>query len=470
MYDTIAAIATPYGSGGIGIIRISGTKAFDIASKIFSKSKIKFQRPLNLKSHKVEHGYIFDTRKPQIIDEILLIFMKKPSSYTTEDIIEIQAHCSLLVLRTILDLIILHGARLAEPGEFTKRAFLNQRIDLTQAEAVIDILNAKSTSALKAASHQNLGVLKNQIEVLREKLIIFLTLLEANIDFADEIDPFDSDGFEPDKLEHKKEQNQKIKQIKDIRKECQKLIKDHDDKNFLRNGIKIAICGAPNVGKSSLMNKLLKKEKAIVTKIPGTTRDPIEECLNINGVPFIIVDTAGIHKTKDIVETLGIKKAKEIIQSSDIVLFMKEPGDTFNDKEFLQIVPSNKTIVVVINKIDLNKTIPCLPDKYKDLPIIKISALFNKGIDKLKKKIFDICVGHLFLEDTLIVVNLRHKKALEKAVKALFSLESGLKAQKDESLLSIDAKTCIDELGIIIGKTDSLDILDNIFKNFCVGK
>jgi len=462
MKDTIAAIATPYGSGGIGVIRISGPNAFDIASTLFSKRKIRPEGGANLESHKVYHGYIFDPGNKDIIDEVLLIPMKGPSSYTAEDVVEIQAHSGTIVLRIILDKILSHGARLSEPGEFTKRAFLNQRIDLTQAEAVADIITAKSASALKFAASQNLGVLKNQIRELREKLIHFLSLLEVNIDFPDDVEP-----FEPSQKERGL--------IDDVLEKCRELIKQHEDVCFLKNGIRITICGAPNVGKSSLMNRLLEQDRAIVTAIPGTTRDPIEEGLNIDGIPFVIIDTAGIHQSDNLVEIIGIEKAKDHIAAADLVLFMKEPGTHFTDKEFEKVVPlenqTGKKVIFVINKIDLgNRHLPELSEKYQYIPKVEISALLNKGIKELREKIVATCVADLDMEKLSVIPNLRHKKALEQTVESLISVKTGFAQTLEEDILAIDIKNSIDSLGTITGETASLDILDRIFDNFCIGK
>ncbi len=462
MDDTIAAIATPIGNGGIGVIRISGDKAFDIALKLFSITKLKPEYPPALESHRVYHGYIFDLKTRDVIDEVLLIPMKGPSSYTAQDVIEIQAHAGTIVLRTILDEILSCGARLSEPGEFTKRAFLNGRIDLTQAEAVADIINAKSVNALKFAASQNLGVLKNQINDLREQLIHLLSLIEVNIDFPEDVEYFESSQKEIDLID-------------DIIEKCQKFIKQHDDACFLKDGIRITICGAPNVGKSSLMNRLLEQDRSIVTAVPGTTRDPVEEGLNIDGIPFVITDTAGIHQTDDLVEIIGIEKAKDHISTSDLVLYLKEPGTQFSNKEFEKIVtPENQAYtkaIFVINKIDLEQgDLPELSEKYQHIPKIEISALLNKGIKELKQKIVNICIADLDLEKSSIIPNLRHKKALEEAVESLMSVKAGLKQAMEDEMLAIDIKTCIDCLGTITGETASFDILDNIFSNFCIGK
>ncbi|MBU1193332.1 MAG: tRNA uridine-5-carboxymethylaminomethyl(34) synthesis GTPase MnmE [Proteobacteria bacterium] len=458
MNETIAAIATPFGSGGIGVIRISGSDAFDIASKIFSRSKTSPVGFKNFNSHRVYHGYIFNPTNSDILDEILLIPMKAPASYTAEDIIEIQAHSGTMVLKTILDQVLSLGARLSEPGEFTKRAFLNQRIDLTQAEAVADIINAKSMNALKFASSQNLGALKTQIQALREKLIGFLSVLEANIDFPEDVLAFEASAAD-------------IQMIDGILEQCKDFIKQHDDASFLKEGIRITICGPPNVGKSSLMNRLLGKDRSIVTAIPGTTRDPIEEGLNIDGIPFVIADTAGIHQTDDLVEIIGIEKAKDHIIASDLVLFLKEPGSKFLDAEFEKVIPLGKKTIFVINKLDIeDKPLPKLSEKYKDIPLIKISALLNKGITELKQKIVSVTLSQIDMGTSSVIPNLRHKKALEQTVKSLMAVKKGLKTHQEEELLAMDIKNSIDSLGTITGETASLDILDTIFTNFCIGK
>ncbi|MFH2091622.1 MAG: tRNA uridine-5-carboxymethylaminomethyl(34) synthesis GTPase MnmE [Pseudomonadota bacterium] len=474
MNDTITAIATPFGSGGIGVIRISGPKAFDIASTLFSKTKTRPCGCANLESHRVCHGYVFDQKDNAVIDEVLLIPMKGPSSYTAEDVVEIQAHSGTMVLRRILDKVLGLGARLSEPGEFTKRAFLNGRIDLTQAEAVVDIINAKSVNALKFAASQNLGTLKHDISQLRNQLIDFLSRVEVNIDFPDDVE-----SFEPSRTEKAL--------VTDVLQKCRQFIKQHDDACFLKDGIRVTICGAPNVGKSSLMNRLLQQDRSIVTAVPGTTRDPIEESLNMDGIPFVLSDTAGIHQTDDLVEIIGIEKAKEHINRADIILFMKEAGTQFTEREFQKMVPPPKQspgqagsdasdqwgnrVIFVVNKIDIeDKPLPRLPEKYKDIPRIEISALLNKGIDTLKQKIVSISMAGLDMEQTTVIPNLRHKKALENTVESLEAVQAGLTNRYEAEILAIDIKHSIDSLGTITGETASLDILDTIFNNFCIGK
>ena len=456
--DTIAAIATPLGSGGIGIIRISGPKALSIISKLFGTTKKGPDGGSDFISHQFMHGYIFNSITCIIIDEVLMVYMSSPRSYTTEDVVEIQAHSGSLVMRTILDEVILKGARLAEPGEFTKRAFLNGRIDLTQAEAVADIINAKSIESLKIAASQNIGNLKILINKSRQQLISFLSLIETAIDF-------------PEQTHELITAKQGLNLVKDVLQVCYNSIEQYDNAHFIKDGMKITICGGANVGKSSLMNCLLKKEKSIVTSKPGTTRDIIEENLNINGIPFIISDTAGMHQTNDLVEKIGIEKAKKHIKDSDIILYVKEAGSRIRKQELSNLIPSEKNIIIVINKIDLIKNIPpiYIPEIYKHVSLAKTSALKNQGIDNLIKIIIKMSIKNL-KNTSSVVPNLRHKIALKKAVKFLESAQKGLLTEIIEETLSIDIKNSLDCLGEITGDTIKIDILDNIFKNFCIGK
>ncbi|OQY01696.1 MAG: tRNA uridine-5-carboxymethylaminomethyl(34) synthesis GTPase MnmE [Desulfobacteraceae bacterium 4572_130] len=458
MKDTIAAIATPLGNGGIGIIRISGPNALSIISKLFGTTKKGPEDCSNFTSHQFMHGYIFNSVSCMIIDEVLMVYMSSPRSYTTEDVVEIQAHSGSLVMRTILDQVISKGARLAQPGEFTKRAFLNGRIDLTQAEAVADIINAKSIESLKIAASQNIGNLKILINKSRQQLISFLSLIETAIDF-------------PEQTHELITAKQGLNLVKDVLQVCYNGIEQYDNAHFIKDGVKITICGPPNVGKSSLMNCLLKKEKSIVTSEPGTTRDVIEENLNINGIPFIISDTAGMHQTNDLVEKIGIEKAKKHIKDSDIIIYVKEVDSKIRKQELSNLIPFEKNIIIAINKIDLIKDIPSIgiPKIYQHIPFVKISALKNQGIDNLVKIIIKMSMKD-FKNTSSVVPNLRHKTALKKAVKFFESAKNGLLTEIIEETLSIDIKNGLDCLGEITGNTIKIDILDNIFKNFCIGK
>ncbi|HSL62185.1 MAG TPA: tRNA uridine-5-carboxymethylaminomethyl(34) synthesis GTPase MnmE [Desulfotignum sp.] len=466
MNDTIAAIATPYGSGGIGVIRISGPDAVDIAARVFSRTRSRGSLTGNLETHRVYHGYILDNG--EVIDEVLLIPMHAPRSYTAEDVVEIQAHSGTVVLRQILELLLTHGARLAEPGEFTRRAFLNQRIDLTQAEAVADIINARSAAALKFASAQNLGALKEKIQDMRGQLIHLLSLVEVCIDFPEDAG----------------EQDLSVRGVEILDTalcQCREFIRQHTEACFLKEGIRIAICGKPNVGKSSLMNRLLAREKSIVTALPGTTRDPIQEGMNMNGIPFVITDTAGIHDTDDLVEIIGIERAKGHIRDADLVLFMVEPGTTLSEMEFKKMLPPDKRTLLVINKIDLVRDhegvqkpggpgLPKLPEPCRKFSAVHVSALHDRGIRQLKEKIVSLCIQDLTLDGSAVIPNLRHKTALTQVVSYLEAAKQGFQTGQPEETLAIDLKNSIDSLGTITGETASLDILESIFNNFCSGK
>lgn len=466
MNDTIAAIASPFGSGGIGVIRMSGPDAVAIAAQFFSRTRTGPLFAGDLKTHQVYHGYFLDNG--EVIDEVLLIPMLGPKSYTAEDVVEIQAHSGTVVLKQILECLLSGGARLADPGEFTRRAFLNQRIDLTQAEAVADIINARSTAALKFAAAQNTGVLKQQIQEMRNQLIQVLSRVEVSIDFPDDA-PGETDT------------SRRTADIDSVMDRCREFIRQHEEACFLKEGIRLAICGKPNVGKSSLMNRLLSREKSIVTALPGTTRDPIQEAMNMNGIPFVVTDTAGIHDTDDLVEIIGIERAKDHIRDADLVLFMVEPGTSLSEMEFKKMVPLDKRILVVVNKIDLTRDtngqtkpgapgLPELPEICDPIPEIHISALHNQGIRPLKDKIMQLCIGDLTMDGSAVIPNLRHKTALTKTLSFLESAKQGLMTGQPEETLAIDLKNSIDLLGHITGETASVDILDTIFNNFCIGK
>ncbi len=466
MTDTIAAIATPNGSGGIGVIRISGPDAFSMAGALFSKQRNPLSPVEQLVSHQVIHGYVFDPQENLVIDEVLLVPMAGPRSYTAEDVVEIQAHSGAMVLRAILEHLFRLGARPADPGEFTKRAFLNGRIDLTQAEAVVDIINAKSANALKFAATQNLGGIRNRIDALRDRLMKLLARVEADIDFPDDVEAFEPTASDTELMDS-------------VLDECRGFIRQHEDACFLKDGIRIVICGPPNVGKSSLMNQLLSQDRSIVTAVPGTTRDPIEEGMNMGGIPFVISDTAGIHQTDDLVEIIGMEKAKDHIQQADIVLFMKEAGSDLTETEMDRILdlkaledhPAGRRVVFVVNKIDIKDPAhPRLPEKYDDIPRVAISALTGEGLEPLKEKIVSISLAGIDTQASSILPNLRHKSALEEAVVHLEAANAGMLQACEPELLAIDIKAGIDSLGTITGETASLDILDSIFDNFCIGK
>lgn len=458
--DTIAAISTPIGIGGIGIIKISGTNAIMIASSVFKRSSKKDKSQNINKHNRLYHGHIIDPENGKAIDEVLVSVMLAPHSYTREDVVEINVHSGLILLRTVLDLIIRQGARLAFPGEFTKRAFINGRLDLTQAESVIDIINAKSSKALEIANIQAGGYLKESVESLLNLLNGILVKIEAAIDFPEDVEALnlDSDANVIENIVISKLNN---------------LITGYNEGHIIREGLRIVIAGRPNVGKSSLMNRFLKMDRAIVTSIPGTTRDTIEEALILSGMPAVIADTAGLHDTSDPVETIGINKTWEQIKSADIILFMADAISAFTEED-RKIYESIKKmqVVIVINKIDLlpeNREIT-LHDDLKTLPYVKISALYDIGIDSLKEKITEIFANKIDYDSIGLVPNLRHKIAFEKALENVVSVLKGIKSGLPHEMVSIDLRSAIDSLNEIIGENVKADILDQIFSRFCIGK
>lgn len=456
--DTIAAISTPLGESGIGIVRVSGALAEKIARRLF-KPKIPQKEFI---SHRFYYGEIIDPETNHIIDEVLLVLMRSPKTYTREDILEIHCHGGYLILQKTLELVLKEGARLALPGEFTKRAFLNGRIDLTQAEAVIDIIKSKTLESLEIANQQLRGKLYNELKLLKESLIDKLTLIEALIDFPEE----DIDNFETEKIKD---------ELFEILKKFEGLINTYQEGKVFREGVSCAIVGKPNVGKSSLLNVLIKEDRAIVTPIPGTTRDPIEEVLNINGVPIRLIDTAGLRKPKDFIEEEGIKRTKQKVLDADLILLMIN-GSREIDSEDLEIFKEVrlKKKIVILNKNDLPLclNIENLKKEFKDDPIVSISALKSFGIDSLKENIFNIIIGKNVRKspDSIIISNLRHKLSIEKArdnlKNAINNLQNGLSLE----FIAFDICQALDSIGEIVGETTTEDVLNRIFEQFCIGK
>lgn len=469
-YDTIAAIATPIGSGGIGIIKISGKNAFSIAEAVFQRSHASWDEGLPkgappsfpLQSHRLYHGHIVNPETGKVLDEVLLSAMKAPRTYTREDVIEINTHSGYIVMASILDLVLQQGARLADPGEFTKRAFLSGRIDLTQAEAVIDIINSRTEKSLEIATSQIKGDLKNRIESIRNSLIDILTQVEAAIDFPEDVgDDIDVES---------------VSQVLDktVIGELSDLVAQYDNAHFLRDGLKMIVVGRPNVGKSSLMNRMIQDDRVIVTPIPGTTRDLIEETLNIRGIPVIIADSAGLHETKDPVEVIGIEKTQAYIHGSDLILFMIDASDPFTkeDQKIFQTI-NNKRLILVINKIDLveDDIKPEIPEAWNKIPNIKISALYGNGLNSLKDLIAKLAIGDHQLEvQNTIIPNLRHKIALEKSLEFAISASEEIRKGTSFELIAIDIKETLDSLGEIIGAVAKEDVIEQIFNRFCIGK
>ena len=464
-HSTIAAIATPTGQGGIGIVKLSGPEALTIAAAIFSPVESmndSISSVFSLQSHRFYLGHIFDPGNQHVLDEVLLCAMKAPRSYTREDVIEIQAHGGQVAVHSILELVLKQGARLAEPGEFTRRAFLNGRIDLTQAEAVIDIINARSEKALQAASSHIRGTLRTSVINLRETLVELLVQIEAGIDFPDEVDDYFDRAVASRKI------------AAGVIKPLKRLIRHYDEGHLLRNGLKVAVVGRPNVGKSSLLNQLIQKDRAIVTAAPGTTRDTIEETLNINGFPVILADTAGLHASKDPIEALGMAKTLEMIESAHLVMLMIEANRplTQDDYEIFDRVQS-KPFIIAANKIDLvnGRMVADLPASWSRVDVVEISALSGKNIDLLKERIIVNGVGgesDVFEDD--ILPNLRHKLLMEDSLRAARHVVRGLATVAPLELVAINIKEVVDSLDQILGNNVPVDILDQIFSRFCIGK
>ena len=472
--STIAAIATPGGRGGIGIIKISGSKAALIATAIFSpaeqRSTANPENPPSsqtapdaaIDSHRLYYGHIFDPDTGRIVDEVLLSVMKAPRSYTREDVVEINAHGGQAALNLILELVCRHGARIAEPGEFTQRAFLNGRIDLTQAEAVIDIINARTDKSLQVATAQVGGKLRRSVEEIREFLIELLARAEAAIDFPDDVEEIAAPEKTAGEIAAR------------VVKPLRTLIRHHVEGRVLREGLRVAVAGRPNVGKSSLLNILVQKERAIVTDLPGTTRDMIEENLNINGYPVILSDTAGLHDTDDPIETLGIEKTIENINGADLVLFMVEANCPVTAEDFSVFEQiRSKSMIIVINKIDLINAneIFKLPAAWEGIECVRTSALYDRGIDHLKDQIIELAFGQEPLDLAAVIVpNMRQKSLLEDSLGAAEAICRELINKTPMELVAIHFQEAIEALGQILGTNVKVDLLEQIFSRFCIGK
>lgn len=455
--DTIAAISTPHGTGGIGILRISGDKAFDIAASLFEGKK-----PLEkIKSHTINYGKIVDPFSGQAIDEVLLTKMHKPHTFTKEDVIEINCHGGTVVMMQILELVIKKGARPAEPGEFTKRAFLNGRLDLSQAEAVIDLINAKTAEGSKAAVAQLEGKLSEKISASRKKLIGLIAHIEVTVDYP-EHDIEETTG------------KAVYEDVRVIREELEKIAGGFDKGRILREGIKVVIAGKPNVGKSSLLNELAGKNRAIVTDIPGTTRDIIEEYISVKGIPVRLSDTAGIRETEDPIERIGVERAEKALASADLVIFMLDAsrGLDDDDKSILQKI-SGKKIIYIINKTDLSddSKVLELEKALKDGRIIKASMLLGQGLDELEAAIEDMFLkGKVNINNEVLVTNARHKNLLDEATASLKEAGSAYESGLPLDMITIDIKNAAEYLGQITGESVSEDVVKEIFDRFCIGK
>ena len=449
--ETIAAISTPPGVGGIGIIRISGDNALNVAKRIF-KAKNKSE----IKPFTIRFGYVVDENQ-NALDQVLVSYFKSPKSYTGEDVIEINCHGGNVSTREILEHVLKNGARLAEPGEFTKRAFLNGKLDLTQAEAVIELINSKSDKESKASYKQLEGLLGAKIKEIKQDIIDLLVDIEANIDYP-----------EYDIEEVRRERIYNVLSANVAKLET--LEKSFESGKILRDGVSTVIIGKPNVGKSSLLNRLVKEDRAIVTEIAGTTRDTIEEYITIRGIPLKLVDTAGIHETDDIVESIGVNKSKKAIDESELVLLMLDATRELSreDGELLEAT-KNKNRIILINKIDADKKIN--KDMFKNDKVIEISTKTLAGLEELEETIEEMFnISELNIENEIVITNVRHKNLIHKAAEeiknAIVSIKNGLPID----MLSIDLQEALQNLGEITGESISEEVVKGIFAKFCVGK
>ncbi len=456
--ETIAAIATPPGAGGIGIVKISGPAAITSIRPLLSLSN----NSSKLTSHHLYHGFLVDPDTNKTIDEILYTVMKAPYSYTREDIVEIQAHGSRCGLYKILELVLKQGIRLAEPGEFTKRAFLNGRIDLTQAEAVIELISAQTNEGHHLAVRQLKGELHKVIESIRASAETMLVEVEVAIDFPEDVDEI----LEPETF---------VKRITlEIIEPLEQLLAHYEEGHIYREGISVIIVGRPNVGKSSLMNQLVQKERSIVTTIPGTTRDFIEETVNIKGIPLRLIDTAGLRSTDDDLEAVGIRLTLQQLNEADVVLFMVDGSEaiTMEDQQIFNNI-RNRKAALLVNKIDLPCYMPIadVTRKFDGVRAVELSALYGRGMERLKEIIVSLVTNQTGpAEPPDIVPNLRHKLALEKAAIAARFTTEGFRTKRSIELIAVDLREILDSLGEVIGTTTSEDILDKIFDQFCIGK
>lgn len=457
--ETISAIATAAGEGAIGIIRMSGNRAIGIVDKIFNE--INFKKTEDIESQKMSYGYIINPEDGKKIDEVLVLIMRAPRSYTREDVVEIHCHGGVVSLKNILELTIKYGARLGEPGEFTKRAFLNGRLDLAQAEAVIDIIRAKTDASLRMALGHLGGALSEKIRTMRHKILGMIANLEASIDFPEE------------DIEELTAQEVKVG-ITPVLEEIRHLLATKETGRILREGLETVIIGKPNVGKSSLLNALLKEKRAIVTDVPGTTRDSIEEFVNIGGIPLKIIDTAGIRETEDIVEKIGVEKTREFIASADLILVLLDASLPLSaeDKEVLQLLPGREAIVL-INKSDLpsgldnNELASYIPNPQ----ILKISVLEGQGLEELEQMIVDMVYsGQVQQKEGAFIHNLRQADLLEQAKKYLLSAIVTIDNNMPPDCVVVDLRDAWDKLGEVTGDTVGENIIDQIFTNFCIGK
>ena len=457
--DTIAAISTAPGIGGIGIIRISGDNSFNVLNKIFkAKNPEKIE---NIKGYSIKYGKIIDPKNEKIIDEVLVSFFKAPSSYTAENVCEINSHGGMIVVKKILELCIENGARLAEPGEFTKRAFLNGRLDLTQVEAVVDIINSKTEKESRASINQLEGSLSKEIKKIKDEILSILTYIEAGIDYPE---------YDIEEVSN----NKTLNTLENVEQRLKKLAKSFDNGRIIKDGITVAIIGKPNSGKSSLLNELVKEERAIVTDIEGTTRDTIEEFVSINGIPFKFIDTAGIRNAENKVEQIGIEKSKKVANESDLIVAMFDNSKELSqeDKEILEFIKDKKAIIL-LNKIDLEdkELINSEEIKKANKKVIKISLASELNLSDFYNEL-DTMFGlnEISADNEIMITTLRHKKIIENAISHSMQAKQDLQEGMPIDIISINIKSILEDLAEITGENVTEDIIKDIFSKFCLGK
>ena len=457
--STIAAISTAPAIGGIGIVRMSGKDCFEVLEKIFKPKNPETIE--NIAGYRIKYGTIVNPETNRVVDEVLVSYFKCPKSYTAENMCEINSHGGIVVLREILELCLKNGAELAKPGEFTERAFLNGRIDLTQAEAIIDIINAKSTREAQESANQLEGYLSRKINEIREKIMNIMVNIEANIDYPE---------YDVVEVSNKDAENK----LKEIENELIKLSKTFENGKILKEGVKIAIIGSPNAGKSSLLNSMLKEERAIVTDIAGPTRDIIEEQISIEGIPFKVIDTAGIRDAKDKIEQIGIEKSKKAANEADVILAVFDSSVPLNDedREILNLLKHKKSIIV-LNKTDLKQIVnnECKEIQDVNTEVINISLKNNEGLEKIYEslvKMFNL--NQINLDNELTITNIRHQELINKAIESTRMALNDLNNSMPIDIISINIKEILEHLGEITGDNVSEDIIKSIFAKFCLGK
>lgn len=457
METTIAAISTAMSASGIGIVRISGEDAMNVIAKIY-RSKNGRKNIKEVKTHTIHYGYIYDG--DETVDEVLVMVMRGPKTYTGEDTVEIDCHGGVYAMKRVLETVLKNGAQVAEPGEFTKRAFLNGRLDLSQAEAVMDVIQAKSEVALKSSVEQLKGSVLRAVKEIRGKLLHHIAYIETALDDPEH---FDLDGYPQELLEVAEDQKKKV----------QKLLKSADDGKMIQEGIRTVILGKPNAGKSSLLNFLVGEDRAIVTEIAGTTRDTLEEYISLHGISLRIIDTAGIRETEDVVEKIGVEKARQMAEKADLILYVVDSSQPLdeNDQEIMELLKGRKSIVIY-NKTDLASAVDMGSLREKTgSQVIPVSVVEETGIEDLEKSIREMFFqGEISFDDEVYITNARHKTALEEAEKSLEMVTESIEAGMPEDFFSIDLMGAYEALGKILGESLGEDLVNEIFSKFCVGK